>query len=96
MNRAKLDYLVDVFMAISFMVTAVAGLVLFLFLRGGIQRGGQLEFLGIMKYTWSTVHEWAGIIMLILIMIHLLLHLHWITGMTRKVFSCILRKNIKK
>jgi len=48
MNKAKLNYMVDFFMFISFLITAITGLVLKFALSEG-RRSGQSEFLSIIK-----------------------------------------------
>ena len=87
MNKADLNYFVDFLLFISFLVTAVTGLVLFLFFEEGVQRGGYQEFLGLIKHDWTMVHNWAGIAMVILAAVHLVLHWGWIVSMTKSVIK---------
>lgn len=87
MNKAKINYIVDFLMFLSFLVTAVTGLVIFFFLPSGVKQGGYQEFLGIIKGTWSTVHDWAGIVMLVFVLIHFILHWKWIITMTKNLFK---------
>jgi len=86
MNRAKLNYLVDFFMFVSFLITAITGLILKFFLPSG-KRSGQNEFLSIIKGDWELVHDWIGILMIFLIIIHIVLHWNWIVAMTKGLFG---------
>ncbi len=86
MNKAKLNYMVDFFMFISFLITAMTGLVLKFALSKG-RRSGQSEFLSIIKSNWELVHDWIGILMIFLIIIHIVLHWDWIVAMTKGLFG---------
>ncbi|WP_412733244.1 DUF4405 domain-containing protein [Minisyncoccus archaeiphilus] len=43
--------------------------------------------MGITKEVWNFIHIWAGILMLVLVIIHLILHWDWIVFTTKKVFG---------
>lgn len=86
MDKTKINYLVDVIMALSFFAVAFTGLVLLFYLPGGMQGGGYREFLGITKHTWSSIHNISGVIMILLAMAHLVLHRKWMVSMTKNVF----------
>ncbi|MBW3015577.1 DUF4405 domain-containing protein [Candidatus Woesearchaeota archaeon] len=90
--KAKTNYIIDIFLGISFIITTITGLIIFFFLPSGVQRSGYQEFLGIIKQTWSSWHEWAGIIMIVLALVHLILHWKWIVCMTK---ACFAKKNNK-
>ena len=87
MDRPKLNYIVDFFAFVSFLITAVTGLVIFVFLPSGVRQGRLQEFAGISKGTWGFLHDWAGILLIILVMVHLVLHREWIAGMTKNFFK---------
>ncbi|MEM2226169.1 MAG: DUF4405 domain-containing protein [Candidatus Bathyarchaeia archaeon] len=80
MEKSKINYIVDVLMVLSFFVVAVTGLVLFLFLNG---RG---RFFGSIRHAYVSIHNWSGMIFIILVIIHLILHWDWIVCMTKNVF----------
>ncbi len=87
MNKLKINYLVDFIAFISFLVTSVTGLIIFIFLPSGVRQGRLQEFIGITKEVWNFIHIWAGILMLVLVIIHLILHWDWIVFTTKKVFG---------
>lgn len=86
MKKTKLNYLVDLCMGLCFLVVAITGVIIFLFLPSGIRRGGYQQFWGITKQNWENIHDWAGIILLIFIVLHLILHWSWIVSMTKALF----------
>ncbi len=85
MNQTKANYLVDILMGISFFVSAITGIVISIFLPRGIRQGGAQEFLGVTKSAWSTLHEWSGVMMILLVLVHLILHWRWMVCMTKSI-----------
>ncbi|HHT9119829.1 MAG TPA: DUF4405 domain-containing protein [Candidatus Hypogeohydataceae bacterium YC41] len=58
--------------------------------RGGraILEGAKPEsFLGLEHNTWRLLHEWAGVVLLCLLTLHLILHWGWIVQMTRRMLK---------
>jgi cytochrome b561 len=74
-------------MAISFFIVAITGLTIFFFIPRGTKGAGYQEFIGIAKQDWAFIHQWAGILLVILVGIHLILHWKWIVCMTRDIFK---------
>ncbi len=87
MVNPRINYVVDFLMTISFIVTAITGLILFFFLPSGVKQGSYQTFLGIIKGTWSVVHDWSGIIFIILTLLHFILHWNWVVSMTKNLFK---------
>jgi hypothetical protein len=83
MEKSKINYFIDLLMLISFVINSFTGLIIFFFLPTGIRRGGYQEFLGIIKQNWVDVHNWSGILFLLLVVIHLILHWNWIVSKTK-------------
>jgi len=92
MGKSKTNYFVDLLMLIFFVINAITGLIIFFFLPTGVKRGSYQEFLGIIKQNWVHLHNWSGLILLLLVVIHLILHWNWIVSMTK---SLIQKKNKK-
>jgi len=86
MNKVKINCFIDVIVFISFLVTAITGVLIIIFLPPGEGRGGAHGTLfNYGRHDWGVIHDWAGIIMTIAVIIHVVLHWSWIIGMT-KVF----------
>ena len=86
MNKNKLNYTIDFLLSVSFIVLAVSGLAIFFFLPSGVRQGGFQEFLGIEKNVWTDVHNWSGIIFILLVLLHFILHWQWVVCMTKNIF----------
>ena len=87
MQRAKLNYIIDVGLLISFLIV---------FISGVLKLPPALQALGTsLPYSAITpIHDISGIIMGILVVIHLALHWNWIVSMTKSFFAK--KDNIKK
>lgn len=87
MEKSKINYIIDVLAGVSFVITAITGLIIFLFLRGGNQGITWLNQVGITKHFLVDVHDWSGIVFILLGAVHLILHLEWILYMTKNILS---------
>ena len=87
MEKSVINYIIDFLMTISFIVTAITGLVIFFFLPSGVKQGSYQAFLGILKGNWSVIHDWGGIIFILLVFIHFISHWNWVVCMTKNIFS---------
>ena len=86
MASPKTNYFIDFLMIILFIVIAITGLILFFPLPLGIKQGSAQTFLGITKGTLSFIHNWGGIIFIVLIILRFVFHWDWIAGMTKNIF----------
>ena len=78
MKKAELNYWIDVSIAITFVLSAISGLVFLL--PVGFESG----ILGIGYSFWSQLHTWSSVGMVAGVLAHLMLHWKWIIGMTKK------------
>ena len=86
MHKAKRNYYVDTAIGIAFLITGISALV-FLVPTGWIDFTVSTTpaVLGINFGVWQSLHKWAGIAMLLGVVVHQLLHRKWIVTMTGKV-----------
>lgn len=87
LNRTKLNYVVDLILTLLFIVVAGIGLLLYFFIPSGIRRGGYIVYMGLTKTTWIWIHSRAGLLMIVFVLIHLILHRHWIIYTTKNLFK---------
>jgi hypothetical protein len=86
---AKINLIVDVVIALAFLVTAVSG-IYFLFVPGGhqaapsIASGSDILFT---RLTWDLVHTWAGVTMTVAAMLHFAIHWRWVVKVTQRFFQ---------
>ena len=88
MNKIKARYLVDLVTLVSFVVTAVTGVIIFIFLPPSEgNRGVHNDFLGWGRHDWGAVHDWAGIIMIIFALLHVILYWKIFAAMAKNFFK---------
>ncbi len=85
MAKQKINYWIDFLMIVLFIIVGVTGVVLF-FMPSG-PRTSLSSFLGIIKHTWGEIHNWVGLGLIVVILIHFLLHWNWFVCMTRNIFK---------
>jgi len=88
MVNPKLDYFVDLFLGISFLIAGLSGFIMYF-----VPRGSDFSLFGIARGGWPPIHEWSGFTMVGLVFLHLILHVRWIGSMTKRFF---VKKIIKK
>jgi len=90
-SKARINYVVDLIIAVGFLLTAVSGLVLFFAGSGGYQGGRNPRYLQeaafLSRWTWKTLHDWGGIAMVAGVLAHLVLHWKWMVCMTRNLLQ---------
>jgi len=80
MRRTTLNAIVDTIAFFSFLVAAITGIVIWLYLLSAEKslvagaRFGQYAFLGIAQHTWVDVHTYSGLLFIALVVLHLALH----------------------
>jgi hypothetical protein len=84
MNKTKLNYWVDLIIGVSFVFSAISGLV---FLLPVSPDGVNTTILGISYSFWNDLHTWSSLLMITGTFLHLVLHWKWIVCMTRKQFQ---------
>lgn len=80
MKRNVLNYWIDVGIGVSFVLSAISGLIFLLPVAPGSS-----GVLGIPYPAWSDLHTWSSLGLMAGVLAHLLLHWKWIAGMTRKM-----------
>jgi hypothetical protein len=83
MNMQVVKWFVDLAMGIAFLFSAVTGTIKFMVLL----RVAGLSEIVLPVALMSEVHDRAGIILGILVLVHLVLNRAWILSMTRKVLA---------
>ncbi|MBN1438936.1 MAG: DUF4405 domain-containing protein [Anaerolineales bacterium] len=88
MEKMKMNYLLDGVIGLAFLIAGASGIA-FLFLGSGGYQGGRnasfiTSFLGLERGTWSAVHDLAGIVMIVGIALHVILHWRWIVCATKQ------------
>ena len=86
-NKKTLKYFNDIGMLISFLLVFITGVIKFPALE--VDRA----ILSNYSILFVTIHDWAGIILVILALLHIILNWSWIVATTKKMFG---RANLKQ
>lgn len=82
-NRSVINYFVDMGLALAFLITAITGVFKMpLLFNLGLVNYRKFNMLLINRF-----HDWGGIAMTVLVIVHLALHWKWIVAMTKKLFT---------
>lgn len=82
-KKIVLNYFVDVGLAISFLLVALTGMFKFPAL---LKLTGLLNNIPLYKLI-TFIHDWSGMVMSILVIMHIVLHWKWIIIMSKKLFA---------
>jgi cytochrome b subunit of formate dehydrogenase len=89
-SKTKLNYAIDVVIGLTFILSALSGLVLF-FAPSGFQGGRNPYYLQpvllLNTQTWDILHTWGSMAMIAGVGAHLVLHWEWMVCMTRRLLK---------
>lgn len=80
MEKDKLIYIVDIGLFISFILVAVTGIIKF----PGLMQAVGMSYGNFPKSEFSMLHDWSGIALTLLVLIHIILHWDWIVVTTKR------------
>jgi hypothetical protein len=83
MNKAKINYGIDIALAISFLACFATGIFKW---PGFYNIIGTEIYRSVSMQKISRLHDWSGLIMGLLVFLHLILHWNWIVCMTKGIF----------
>lgn len=81
-TKARINYWVDVGLVIAFIVSMVTGIIKW----PGLFRTLGLSHQALPMYEISTAHDISGLVMILLVLLHIILHFKWMIGMTKNLF----------
>ena len=95
MNKSRILFSLASSLFILTIVEAVSGFVLwFIIPRGGGRRGLEEAFWNLTRTDWLTIHDWAAVAFLIILIVHTVLHWKWIARMIRSGLGSITAKSL--
>jgi hypothetical protein len=83
MNKTNINYLVDLGMAAAFLLSLVTGILKY---RGLLHLLARFDIY-LPTHIFTRLHEWGGAALGSFVLLHLVLHWHWITATTRKLVT---------
>jgi hypothetical protein len=89
---AKINVVIDLAIAISFLLCAVSGIIFLLAPSGGFQGGANPNwdpgFL-FSRTSWDLIHTWSGVALIVSAVVHLAIHWRWVKNVTLKFFQSL-------
>lgn len=93
-GKTRANWLIDAAAAIGGLLAGLSG-IYFLYLPSGGYRGGRNPAYGIRilfeRHTWSDLHTWTGVLMIVAVAVHLAIHWDWLVRMTRRMWMALRR-----
>jgi len=94
---AKLNVLIDVLVACSFVVCAVSGIYFLLGPTGGYEGGSNLNWeVGFLfsRTTWDAIHTWSGVVLTVAAGVHFAIHWRWVKNVTLRFFQSLWQRPV--
>ena len=89
-RQTRTNWLIDAAVFVGALLAALSG-IYFLFLTSGGYQGGHNPTYGVKilleRHTWSDIHTWGGVLMIVAVVIHLALHWRWVKMMSKRVVT---------
>ncbi len=94
MRKSNFRWSLAIVMSLLGLTEAVSGFVLWLGFPaggGGGGRGwgggglGNLTFWELSRHTWTDIHDWVAVALIIIVAIHIILHWKWIVRMAKSI-----------
>ncbi|MCK4726768.1 MAG: DUF4405 domain-containing protein [Anaerolineales bacterium] len=84
------NWWIDLGLFTSAVLAALSG-IYFLFLPIGGYQGGRNPWYGVKilftRQNWDLIHTWTGVAMILVAVLHLVLHWHWVENMARRMWK---------
>jgi hypothetical protein len=95
------DYFIDILLGLATIATLAAGYIIWFVLPKGtglhgfdkcLQEGygyGNIGIaLGLPRFIWVDIHNWASAVLLCIVILHIMLHLKWFVNSTKEIIRC--------
>ncbi|HII71675.1 TPA: DUF4405 domain-containing protein [Candidatus Woesearchaeota archaeon] len=80
-NKNHIKYAIDIGLLVTFILSGITGILKF----PGLTQYFRGVYRAIPAYTISQVHDWSGLIMVLLVLAHLVFNWNWIVCMTKNI-----------
>lgn len=90
------NWVLDSTLFISAVIAMLSGIYFLFFPIGGYQGGRNPAYdlvILFTRHTWDDLHTWSGVAMVMIVVIHLSLHWHWVVNMTRRMLKEIFTRS---
>jgi hypothetical protein len=89
-SQTRNNWLIDAGLLISSIIVTISS-IYFLFMPSGGYQGGRNPYYGVIilfdRHSWDNLHTWAGVMLIVIVVVHLSLHWSWVVNMLRRTFN---------
>lgn len=78
-NRLKIDYFIDVGLFVSVIIVAITGILKFKTFTHAVN----IDMATLPMRQINFLHEWSGVVMSVLVLVHIILHFKWFWKFTK-------------
>ena len=86
--QTRQNWLIDATVFMGALLSGLSG-IYFLYLPSGGYEGGRNPTYGLTilfgRHTWSDLHTWGGVLMILAVVIHFAIHWQWVKMMSRRI-----------
>jgi hypothetical protein len=87
-RKTRVNWILDVGVFISALFAGISG-IYFLYVPSGGYQGGRNLWYGVTiifdRHTWSDMHTWGSVVLIIAIVVHFIYHWQWVRNMMKKI-----------
>ena len=91
---ARVNVVVDLVIASSFLLAAISGVYFLFDVRSGWQVTGSAPLFLWSRTTWDIIHTWSCVTLIVAALVHLAIHWGWVTKVTAKMWSSVCRSTV--
>jgi len=96
--QTRKNWMIDAAVFLGGILAVLTG-IYFLYLPSGGYQGGRNPLHGLTilfsRHTWSDIHTWAGILMILAVVNHIAIHWEWVKMMGRRMIRTLRGRGIK-
>jgi cytochrome b subunit of formate dehydrogenase len=91
--QTRKNWLIDAAVLVGGLLAALTG-IYFLYLPSGGYEGGRNPMYSVTiffeRHTWSDLHTWGGLLMIVAVIVHIVIHWSWIVRMGKRMFATLI------
>jgi hypothetical protein len=97
-RETRKNWLIDTVVFVGAVLAALSG-IYFSFIPSGGYQGGRNPLYGVTilfsRHTWDDLHAWGGVLMIVAVAVHFVIHWGWIKMITRRIINAVLSRGSK-
>ncbi len=89
MRKITFNFWLDLMIALAFVIETISGVFLLAFTKSWIptQWGLVRWIYAVGRLTWTRWHDWAALVLVIGVILHIILHWRWVVSMAKRLWQ---------